>query len=147
MEGLTVHVERWRGAVVVLILVLIGIIRAPVVVAVVHPQRPPSQIILVQIPHSRCRRICVCVLQKPKTLRLARLLIIDQAEVDDLPRAPEDVHNLLFTYSIWNVSDEDDTAAFLSLRHVVACAVARSFVGWKFAAVQESGWRRCRSIA
>jgi len=127
--------RRQRNPVALSLLVLILIVRAAVVVAVIDAQSAALDFMIVQIPNSGCGRVGVAVLQEAKSLGLTRLLIIDQAEADDLASAAEYVHNLLLADSIWNVADEDDAAALFALRHYgrfgwwKECVFMRSLIG------------------
>lgn len=112
--------RRRRIVLVVLVVVLISSSSA-VVVAIVHSQRAPIQIEFVQVSHGRSRGIDVGVFEETETFGLAGLLVVDQAEVDDLSAAAEDVHDLLLADAVGDVADEDHPPAFLSLRHVGRC--------------------------
>jgi hypothetical protein len=70
-----------------------------VVVAVVHPQGPPIELELVQISDRRRRCVYVCVLQEAEAFGSAGLLVVYEAEVDNLSGAAEDFADLFFTYA------------------------------------------------
>lgn len=114
------EVRRRRRIVLVVLVVVVVLISSSsaVVIAVVHSQRAPIQVEFVQISHGRSGGIDVGVFEETKTFGLAGLLVVDQAEVDDLPAAAEDVHDLLLADAVRDVADEDHPPAFLSLRHV-----------------------------
>lgn len=113
--------RRRRIVLVVLVVVVLISSSSAVVIAVVHSQRAPVQVELVQISHGRSGGVDVGVFEKTETFGLAGLLIVDQAEVDDLPAAAEDVHDLLLADAVRDVADEDHPPAFLSLCHVGRC--------------------------
>jgi len=75
-----------------------------VVVTIVHPQGPPVELEFIQISDCRRRRIHVCVFQEAEAFGSASLLVVYEAEVDDLASAAEDLADLLLTHAWWNVS-------------------------------------------
>ena len=105
------HVEVcWRrsSVVVPILLVLILVVPVPssIVIAVVHLQLPSHNLMAIQIPHSRCSGVGVGVFEEAKALGFASLFVVDEAEVDDLPDAAEDLADLLFAdawrgLSVW----------------------------------------------
>lgn len=116
------EVGRWQWhpvalSLLILVLILVLIARAAVVIAIVDAQGATLDFVIVQVANGRRGRVGVAVLQEAEALGLTRLLVIDQAESDDLPSTPEYVHDLLLADSIWDVADEDDAAALFALRH------------------------------
>lgn len=128
---------------------------ASVVVAVVDPQRPSHNLVLVQVAHSGGRLIHIGVFEEAEPFWSACLLIVDEAEINDGASSGEEFAYLLFTnawrslacralilgmssigLTIRNVADEDDFAALLARPlHV------------RYVIVLNSWWREGRSSA
>lgn len=98
------HIKwRWLLRILILLLLVIPVPgAASVVVAVVDPQRPSHNLMLVQVAHGGRRFIDVGVFQKAEAFWSAGLFVVDEAEVDDGASSCEEFAYLFFT-DAWRV--------------------------------------------
>ena len=60
----------------------------------VDAQLSAHDFVIVQIPHRGCSGVCVVEFGKAKTFGSAGIVVVHEAEVEDLAYGTEDVHNL-----------------------------------------------------